>query len=92
MKNEITSIRFWTKEAAPVVGLATQTLRKLRVLGGGPPFRYEGRRVYYLERDLRDWVEGRRSFSSTAERRAAARSENKASRPLQRTAPRKASA
>lgn len=85
-------LRFWTREAAPVVGLATQSMRKLRVTGGGPRFRYEGRRVYYLEADLREWLEARRSFSSTAERRAAERSENKASRPVQRTAPRKGSA
>lgn len=83
-------VRLWTKDAAPAVGLRPQTLRKLRVSGGGPKFRYENRKVYYLERDLREWVEGRRAFSSTAERRAAERSENKASRPLQRTAPRKA--
>jgi len=85
-------LRLWTKDAAPAVGLRPQTLRKLRVTGGGPRFRYEGRRVYYLAPDLREWLEARRSFSSTAERRAAERSENKASRPVQRTAPRKASA
>lgn len=86
------NLRLWTREAAPAVKLATQTLRKLRVTGGGPRFRYEGRRVYYLESDLREWLEARRSYSSTAERRAAERSENKASRPLQRTAPRRESA
>ena len=85
-------LRYWTRDAGAVVGLATQTLRKYRVVGGGPRFRYEGRRVYYLEPDLREWLEARRSFSSTAERRAAERSENKASRPLQRTAPRRESA
>lgn len=85
-------VRLWTKDAAPAVGLRPQTLRKLRVLGGGPLFRYEGRRVYYLERDLREWIEGRRTYSSTAERRVADRLENKASRPRQRTAPRKESA
>ncbi len=85
-------LRLWTRDAAPVVGLATQTLRKYRVVGGGPRFRYEGRRVYYLEADLREWLEARRSFASTAERRAAERSENKASRPVQRTALRRESA
>lgn len=85
-------LRYWTRDAGDVVGLAPQTLRKYRVVGGGPRFRYEGRRVYYLEADLLEWVAGRRTYSSTAERRAAERSENKASRPVQRTAPRKASA
>lgn len=85
-------LRLWTREAAPELGLAVQTLRKLRVTGGGPRFRYEGRRVYYLEADLREWLEARRTYSSTAERRAAERSEYKASRPLQRTAPRRESA
>ena len=66
-------LRLWTKDAAPAVGLRPQTLRKLRVTGGGPRFRYEGRRVYYRDRDLREWLEARRSFSSTAERKAAVR-------------------
>ena len=72
---ETKPLRLWTREAAPELGLAVQTLRKLRVTGGGPRFRYEGRRVYYLEPDLREWLEARRSYSSTAEKRAAERLE-----------------
>ena len=90
--DESKALRLWTREAAPAVGLAVQTMRALRVRGGGPRFRYEGRRVFYLEADLREWLEARRTYSSTAERRAAERLENRESRPLQRTAPRKASA
>ena len=61
MSGETRPLRFWTKDAAPVVGLKTQTLRKYRVLGIGPRFRYEGRRVYYLESDIREWLESRPS-------------------------------
>jgi hypothetical protein len=34
------------------------TLRKLRCLGGGPPYRVFSGRPYYTEADLAAWIEG----------------------------------
>jgi hypothetical protein len=52
------------------------TLRKLRCLGGGPPYRLLNGKPYYTEPDLIAWIEGRLSAplrnSSEATKLAAA--------------------
>jgi len=50
-----------TKEAAAWLSLVPNTLEKMRVYGGGPPFRKHGRHVRYHLDDLVAW--------STASRR-----------------------
>jgi hypothetical protein len=53
-------------EAAAYLRLSARTLEKYRVIGGGPPFRKFGRRVFYLLADLNDWA-ARRSCDSTSD-------------------------
>ena len=58
-----------THGASRHLGLAEQTLRKLRVVGGGPRFVKLGRAVRYRLSDLDDWLEAR-LCDSTSERAA----------------------
>jgi hypothetical protein len=53
-------------EAAAFLNLSPRTLEKLRVVGGGPPFRKLGRRVFYTMNDLTEWA-GRRCCDSTSD-------------------------
>ena len=53
-------------EAAAYLRLSPRTLEKYRVVGGGPPFRKLGRRVFYTAEDLRGWAE-RRVCDSTSD-------------------------
>ena len=57
-----------THEAAKRTGLASATLRKLRLTGEGPPFMKLGRAVRYRREDLDAWLEARviRSTSEAA--------------------------
>lgn len=55
-----------TREAAKRIGLSKSTLDKLRVLGGGPVYLKLGRSVFYLDRDLQDWLSARRRSSTSA--------------------------
>jgi len=48
------------KDAAAYVGLATQTLAKLRVTGGSPPYFKVGRQVLHDKAELDKWLDGRR--------------------------------
>lgn len=48
-----------TKEAARVVGLAPNTLAKLRMSGKGPKYAKNGRTVRYTPAWLKDWMEAR---------------------------------
>ncbi len=48
-----------TKRAAARVGLAPQTLNKLRCVGGGPPYYKHSRKVVYCARDLDEWLQSR---------------------------------
>jgi predicted DNA-binding transcriptional regulator AlpA len=59
-----------TFQAAERVGLARSTLAKLRVTGGGPPFRKLGARVFYSDSDLAAWLAAQPVYASTAERSA----------------------
>lgn len=55
------------QQTAIKIGLAVQTLAKLRVSGGGPPFVKLGRRVLYPESELYAWIEARPRFQNTTE-------------------------
>ncbi len=55
------------RQTADQIGLALQTLAKLRMFGGGPPFVKLGRRVLYPEGELHAWIEARPRFENTAE-------------------------
>jgi excisionase family DNA binding protein len=54
-----------TKDAASYLGLAVQTLAKLRVTGGSPPFYKFGRQVLYDRAELDHWIEERRRRSTS---------------------------
>ncbi|MBM3789980.1 MAG: helix-turn-helix domain-containing protein [Acidobacteria bacterium] len=55
-----------TKNAARKLGnLSPRTLEKWRVTGEGPAFCKFGRKVFYSERDLREWTENRRRRSTS---------------------------
>lgn len=54
-----------TPEAAAYVGNATKTLEKWRVVGGGPRFIKNGRKVVYEVADLDAWLESRRHYSTS---------------------------
>jgi helix-turn-helix protein len=53
-------------EAASFLRLSPRTLEKYRVIGGGPPFRKFGRRVFYSLADLEAWA-ARRICDSTSD-------------------------
>lgn len=55
-----------TRAAAIRVGLARQTLAKLRSEGGGPAFRKLGSRVFYTVEALDEWVASHPLRTSTA--------------------------
>lgn len=52
-------------EAAAFLNLSPRTLEKMRVVGGGPPFRKFGRRVFYTLPDLEEWAARRRCDSTS---------------------------
>lgn len=51
------------EEAAAFLKLSPRALEKLRVVGGGPPFRKFGRRVLYRMDELEDWAAKRKCDS-----------------------------
>jgi excisionase family DNA binding protein len=53
------------QDAAVHVGLSRQTMAKLRVYGGGPPFLKLGRRVLYDPSDLDQWLASHRRKSTS---------------------------
>lgn len=57
-----------THAAAAFLGLAAQTLRKLRITGDGPPFLKLGRAVRYRPTDLEAWLSAR-VMTSTSDRK-----------------------
>ncbi len=59
-----------THEAARRTGLASSTLRKLRLTGEGPRFMKLGRAVRYREDELNAWLAAR-TIGSTSEQAAA---------------------
>lgn len=54
-----------TKDAASYLGLAVQTLAKLRVIGESPPFYKFGRQVLYDRSELDAWISERRRRSTS---------------------------
>jgi len=54
------------KEAARFLGLATSTLNKRRITGGGPVYRKFGRKVVYAETDLLTWADSARRQSTSS--------------------------
>jgi hypothetical protein len=54
------------REAADFLRLSPRTLEKYRVIGGGPPFRKFGSRVFYTLADLEVWA-GQRICDSTSD-------------------------
>jgi excisionase family DNA binding protein len=54
-----------TEAAAEYIGLAVQTLAKMRVSGESPPFYKLGRQVLYDRTELEDWVATRRRRSTS---------------------------
>jgi len=56
---DIASPYFTNDEAAAYLRLSPRTLEKYRVVGGGPPFRKLGRRVFYAQADLESWANAR---------------------------------
>lgn len=59
-----------TKAAATHLGLHPNTLEKMRVYGGSPPYCRLGRAVRYRLEDLNDWVAAR-VVESTSQAQAA---------------------
>lgn len=54
-----------TEQAAEYIGLKRRTLEKMRVTGGGPPYRKHGRYVRYHIDELKAWSEGRTKRSTS---------------------------
>jgi predicted DNA-binding transcriptional regulator AlpA len=59
-----------TRAAAEILGLAEQTLRKLRMTGNGPPFVKLGRAVRYRQADLDAWLSSHLVNSTSGKRSA----------------------
>lgn len=65
LERESTGTRIDTAGAADYTGLSVQTLAKLRVYGGGPPYIKAGSRVIYDTRDLDPWMASRKRTSTS---------------------------
>lgn len=61
-----TEVHLTNSEAAEYLRLSPRTLEKLRVVGGGPPFRKFGRRVVYAFSEVEAWANAR-SFDNTSQ-------------------------
>lgn len=59
------------------MGLARQTLAKLRSIGGGPPFLKLGAKVFYPLPELEAWIGQHPLRTSTARIRAGSAAEGK---------------
>ena len=58
------------REAALALRLSERTLERWRVSGGGPPFAKLGKRIFYRQSDLDDWIASRLCHSTSEARRA----------------------
>jgi len=54
-----------TKKAAEILAISPNTLKKYRMIGGGPEYHKFGRTVRYDIADLDEWA-NRRKYGSTA--------------------------
>lgn len=59
-ESALTPIALSTVQAAALLSLSPDTLKKLRATGGGPRYARIGSRVVYLASDLTTWVAARR--------------------------------
>ena len=59
-------------EAAAELRLSERTLERARVAGSGPPFCKLGRRVFYRQCDIQNWVASRVVNSTSEATQAAA--------------------
>jgi hypothetical protein len=57
-------------KAAEQLCLSERTLERWRVSGGGPPFAKLGKRIFYRQSDLDDWIASRLCHSTSEARRA----------------------
>jgi hypothetical protein len=64
----VNSVYLSTREAAATLSIGANTLKKLRVNGGGPIFHRIGRRVVYSSDVLDEWAK-RDTFKTTSEYR-----------------------
>lgn len=53
------------REAAIALRLSERTLERSRVAGDGPPFAKLGRRVFYRQSDLNEWIASRVMHSTS---------------------------
>ena len=73
--SETTNEYLTTAQAAELLQVKPQTLRKRRLTGGGPAYiRFSGNRCLYCRALIDDWLAGK-SFASTSEEAAAAAAE-----------------
>jgi excisionase family DNA binding protein len=70
------SVYLSTREAAVRLSIGASTLKKLRVIGGGPAFHRIGRRVVYSTEILDEWAR-QSTFESTSQYRSATRTGNR---------------
>ena len=63
------AVYFDTKDAARLLGLHPDTLRRLRRVGGGPRYVKIGRAIRYRSDDVDSWAASR-TFASTADEAA----------------------
>lgn len=72
-------VRVDADEAARLLGYeSAEPLQKLRTSGEGPPFQTQGRRVFYLVDDLREWAKAQPRYANTAQAMAAKKGNNAA--------------
>ena len=46
-----------TSDAARYLGASEAMMRKMRADGSGPPYKRIGRKIVYLRKDLKSWIE-----------------------------------
>jgi excisionase family DNA binding protein len=56
-----------TQQVSELVGLSKDTLNRLRLKGGGPPFVHMGRAVRYKLSEVYAWMENQKSYTSTSD-------------------------
>lgn len=68
-KTSTTTLGEWlsTRTAAARLGIHPDHLRRLRRIGGGPPFSRVGRVVRYAAADVEGWMRARLADSTAAE-------------------------
>ena len=65
------------KETAKIIGKSVSWLQRKRWEGGGVPFIKDGASIFYLEEDIRDYLNSRPKFRSTSEIQKGGKDERK---------------